>query len=603
MLKKFFIAFMGTMAAIWLSLMIFIVGLFITISVAIGLNGNGLEVQDNSILRLDLHGVIPERTSAPSVQDFVMGNNDIENVPTLSDMLKAIRLAAKDSKIKGIYIDCGGSELGYASRQELIQAIEEFKKTGKWVYAYGDSYTQGDYFVASSASRIFANPVGMVDIHGLGSTIPFFKNALDKLGVEMQVFKVGTFKSAVEPFLLTEMSEPSRMQTKVFINAIWNDMSQYIAKSRKVSVDKVNQWADSLSLAIAPVKYVDENIVDELCYRRQVEDKMRKLTNVDKDEDLHFVTPAQYLASSEIMEEVFDKEDTDHIALLYAVGDIVDSGKGGIAGDVMVPQILELAEDDHVKGLVLRVNSGGGSAFASEQIWEALEYFKKKGKPFYVSMGDYAASGGYYISSGADVIYAEPATLTGSIGIFGMIPCAQKLLNNHLGINVSTVGSNANANFPQISAPLTGFQYEAMQKHVEDGYELFTSRVAAGRNLPVDSVLKIAEGRVWDGATALKIGLVDKPGSLNDVLVAMSKKTGLGLEKVVAYPEVNLSLIEEMLLSSSSKISNGKPLVKPDVLLDIDEMTPDEVRRYLEIISRVKSYSRIQAKMEDVVLY
>jgi len=603
MLKKFYIAFMGAMAAIWLSMALLFFGLFIAVAVAIGMGAGSFEVKDNSILILDLHGVIPERASTPGIKDVILSGGVDESVPNLSDMTKSIRAAADDGRIKGIYINCGGSELGYASRQELVQAINDFKKSGKWVYAYGDYYSQGDYFVASAASRVFANPKGFVDIHGVASSVPFFKNALDKLGITMQVFKVGSFKSAVEPFLLTEMSEPAKLQTQVYTSAIWNEMSSQIASARKVSSKDVDMWADSLTMTWPVAECKNNAIVDEICYRREVEDKMRKLTGVSSDEDLNFVTPAQYVSVSDYAGNKFDASDTDHIAVLYAVGDIVDEGKSGIVGADMVPEILALADDEHVKGLVLRVNSGGGSAFASEQIWDALEVFKKKKKPFYVSMGDYAASGGYYISCGADLIFCEPATLTGSIGIFGMIPCVKGLLNEHLGVNVSTVGTSPNAAFPQISTPMSDYQLRAMQRNVEDGYHTFTSRVAEGRGLDIDSVLTIAEGRVWDGSTAVGLGLVDRIGSLYDACLAMSKASGIDMEHFVEYPVAVSSMFEQLMMSSASKATGGNPLANSDVLADIEGLTPREMREYMQYLAEIRSYSAIQARMENITLY
>ncbi len=603
MLKNFFIAFLGTLAALWVSFFIFVVGFVLLLVVSIGSGLGSVNIQEHSILWLDLHGSISERESIPNVSE-ILGSGYDNTVPSLSDMINAVSLAADDDKIDGIFIDCGDAELGYASRYELMKAIDKFKKSGKWVYAYGDTYSQGDYFVATTATRIFANPSGSVDVHGIASTIPFFKTALDKIGVDVQVFKVGTFKSAVEPYLLTEMSEPSRLQTATYLDSIWNNVSGVIAANRGVGDADVAMWADSMIVTRQSAELIDNKIVDEICYRREVEAKMRELTNLDEDEDLRLVTAADYMAYCSMKgNKNTSNINNPHIALLYAVGDIVDTGTDGIVASDMVPLIIELADDENVKGLVMRVNSPGGSAYASEQIWDALQYFKSKGKPFYVSMGDYAASGGYYISSGADVIFADTETLTGSIGIFGLIPCAKQLFNNHLGISFSTVSTNTNAAFPQIVAPMTDYQYASMQKSVENGYALFTKRVAEGRNMDINDVLQIAEGRVWDGGTALTIGLVDQIGTLEDALSTMAQKTGLDRRDVIDYPMIQLTPLEMLLLGSSMEANSGKPLADDTIITKIDGLTPNEVREYIKVLERLTKFSHIQARMEDVKLY
>ncbi len=587
---------MGSMAALWLSAFLFFLGIIGFVAVSIASLVGEVEVKEHSILVLDLTGAINEREIDPSVSDILYNGYNAE-APTLNSMLESIRYAASDSNIDGIYINCTGSELGYASRRELIEALIEFKKSGKWIYAYGDQYTQGDYLVASIATRIFINPQGSVDLHGIASTTPFVKNALDKLGIEVQVFKVGEFKSAVEPFLLTEISESARLQSQVYIDSVWAEVTEIIAKNRKILSSQVDALADSMLVARKSQITVDAKLVDEICYRRIFENKLRALTKIEEDEDLRMVSPSQYLANNKIAVNL-RSNDASHIAVLYALGDIVDNEGGGIIGAEMVPQIIKLANDENVKGLVLRVNSGGGSAFASEQIWEALEYFKKTKKPFYVSMGDYAASGGYYISCGADKIFADAETLTGSIGIFGMIPSVQKLLNNHLGVNLSTVSTNANASFPQITSPMTQLQFESMQRYVEDGYTLFTTRVAEGRGIAHSEILKIAEGRIWDGRSALRIGLIDQIGTLEAAILAILKETKLSRDNVIAYPEITRTPIEELLLSATN-VQFGKLAPMP---FNIEGMTPEEIRTYMSLLQRITKSSPIQARMEDITL-
>lgn len=534
MLKNFFISVLGALTAFWISIMLlFILGVVFaagTIVSAIG-GASAVSVEDNSVLYLPLSGAIEERQTA--VEFAAILNNETRPV-ALDDILNSIAAAKDDDKIDGIYLDCKGSSAGVATHLAIRKALDDFKKSGKWVVAYGDTYTQGDYYVASVASEIYLNPVGTVDIHGLGSMIPFFKGLLDKLGIEMQVVKVGAYKSAVEPYTLTEMSEPSREQTLVFLTNIWNQITTDIKASRSVSVETLNQMADSLvAFGNGADYFVDNKLVDGLAYQRQVTDKLKEKTGCKSDEDLRTIYFGDYLQVAKVPHE---KSDKNKIAVYYAFGNIVDYGTQGISAEQMVPDIVELADDDDIKAMVLRVNSGGGSAFASEQIWEALQYFKSKGKRLYVSMGDYAASGGYYISCGADRIYAEPVTLTGSIGIFGMIPCAKQLADN-IGVNMSIVTTNnGNAAFPNLFDPMTPAQRNAMQREVNNGYELFTRRCADGRGIPQDSIKAIGQGRVWDGIMAKKIGLVDRLGSLDQALGDLAKDMKYTSYEVVAYP-------------------------------------------------------------------
>lgn len=599
MLKRFFVVFLGSMAAVWLSVFLLVMGALLFVVTLVGSGIENLKIDDHSILVVELKGDIAERYESPSVKDIVLEKYD-DSAPTLDEIVRALDLAAKDSRIDGVYLNCKGATMGYATRQEIIKALERFKKSGKWIYAYADNYTQGDYYVAAAADRIFLNNAGSVDIHGIGTSIPFFKNALDKLGVKVQVFKVGTYKSAVEPFLLTSISEPAKEQTEVFLNSIWSDMTSFMAERRKVKVEDTKLWADTLLVTVAPDSLVSMKVVDELCYRRVIEDKMRSLTHVNKGDDLRLLTPADYLNAPDVNARRITEKDK-HVALLYAVGDIVDTGNQGIVADELVPQIISLADDDKVSALVMRVNSGGGSAFASEQIWEALQYFKSTGKPFYVSMGDYAASGGYYISCGADKIFCDPATLTGSIGIFGMIPDLQGLLNNHLGVDFSNVWTTPNATFPSITSSMTVRQMNAMQRYVENGYALFTRRVAEGRGLAIDSVLKIAEGRVWDGAHALRLGLVDGHACLSEVLEKACATTHLPAGSYVAYPVSELSGLERLLLAVTSQ-ADTDAIMHSDIIERLSVTTPTQLEQYVRLLKLLASGTQIFARMEDLTI-
>jgi protease-4 len=594
MFKKIIAAFIGSLAAIWVSSILMSILSIIMLLMVVGASAASTQIEEDSILYIDLSGTINDRQANRSIQDLIMGDSEVAQ--NLDEILTAIDYAGSDAKISGIYINCGGSSLGYGSREELAAALKKFKeKSGKWIYAYADSYSQSDYYVASTATKMFLNPVGTVNIQGLSSNIPFFKNALDKLGVEMQIVKVGTFKSAVEPYILTEASEPSRMQTKVYLDAIWNNITSTISENRKVSSKSINFWADSI-YSVAPAKtMVEAHAVNALKYRRDVEKMLRNLTYTEQDEALPLVSPSDYLlANSRPQRKAEQQIDSEaHIAVLYAVGDISDAGNEGIVGNTMVNQVIALADDESVTGLVLRVNSPGGSAFASEQIWEALQYFKSKKKPLYVSMGDYAASGGYYISCGADRIFADANTLTGSIGIFGMIPNIKTLLNDKVGVNFTTVQTNPNANFPAITQPMTAEQHAAMQRNVEQGYKLFTKHVSDGRNIPLERVLEIAEGRVWDGQTALKLKLVDEIGGLDAAIAAMAKKLKTSKYNYISYPKVKLSRLEQIMAQSGQF----------DAVLNIDGLNSEEAKQCLQMLRRVQGCTGgMQARMEDVVL-
>lgn len=575
---------LGTMAGLWLSIIIFgfvlMVGLVASIAKAIG--GNEVETPSEGLLYLNLQGSIPERPAQLDIYDIINGNDF--STECLSDIVSAIRLAGKDKKIKAIYMNCNGASMGIASRYEVVEALKKFKKSGKKIYAYSDSYEQGDYYMASLADDVYLNPVGSLNVHGIGVQTVFFTGLLEKLGVEVQVVKVGSFKSAVEPFIRTSMSEPSKLQTSIYVNQIWNNMASEIAFARDVKKSDVDMWADSLSFTWAPEVYVDRKMVSELRYRSDVEATLRERLGIDKDKKLPLISPSAYM-----MKKGTNDAGKKHIAVLYAVGDIVDSGKEGIVDDLLVPEIAKLAANDKVAGLVLRVNSGGGSAFASEQIWQALEKFKETGKPFYVSMGDYAASGGYYISCGADRIFADPTTLTGSIGIFGMIPNAHGLLTDKIGLAFETVASSPNSNFPNFTEPMSARQHAAMQTYVERGYDTFTSRVAEGRHIPQDSVKAIGGGRVWDGASALKIGLVDELGTLNDAVAALANSLDMDADKYVCYPSEEDDW-KKMVLGSLSSVE------------EYSEESFAEMARMRRFAQYLMNMHPVQARMEYVIV-
>lgn len=579
-------AFTGSLAAIWLSAFLFVILLCVmVVSLSLSSKSERVTLKDHTILRIDLSGPIEERQTVGKLLDELYGLEQKKEKLALNQIVNSIIKAADDKSIDGIYINCAGSSAGIASRCEIVNAIKLFKKSGKWVVAYGDYYSQGDYLVASAADSVFVNPEGIVEVSGLSSTVLFFKNLLDKIGVEAQVIKVGTYKSAVEPFILDGMSEASREQTVGYVNGIWNTLTPIISKNRGVAVADVNNWADSLCVTWSSEELIKHRIVDDTVYRHEIEDILAEKSGRDSRDDLRFITPAQYAE----VRDIYKNEDNSHrIAVLYAVGDIVDTGNDGISAETIVPEILDLADDDDIAGLVLRVNSGGGSAFASEQIWEALEQFKATGKPFYVSMGDVAASGGYYISCGADRIYASEQTLTGSIGIFGIIPCVKTLLNDKIGITTSTVGSNANPTFMNLVDPLTPVERAAMQRRIDRGYETFVGRCAEGRGVSTDSIKAIAEGRVWDGVAAKKIGLVDQFGSLNDAVGDMAKSLKLKKYSVSVYPEQNPTFLQMLMAAQSEAESKA-----------VERQLGDAYTLY-NTVRRIGTLEPVQCRMESI---
>ena len=584
-MKKFLYSFLGSMAAIWLSVLLGGLLLIFTFAAIFSSSAKQLTIEDHSILHIDLSGEIVDRDGPLSLLSLLQSGNLYQL--SLSDILYAIDQATGDERIEGIYLECNGATVGMAQAQAIGEALEKFRKSGKFVWAYSDNFTQGNYLIATSADSIYLNPIGMVDIHGLQAQTTFYKGLLDKLGVEMQVVKVGTYKSAVEPFMLTGMSEANRQQQEHFLGRIWGCYTSTVAKARKTTVDSVNCWADSFAFTQPADWYTANNIVDKLLYRHQIEDRLAKKTAQEKDAKLVDVTT--YAEERRALSQGGDKKKT--IAILYAGGEITENGDEGIASDRMVPEIMDLIDNEDIDALILRVNSGGGSAFASEQIWEALEQFKKQtGKPFYVSMGDMAASGGYYISCGADRIFAQPTTLTGSIGIFGMIPNFQPLMQDKLGINTQTVSTNSGG-APTPFEPMTPGQRQAMQKYVDRGYELFTSRCAKGRHMSIDSIKAIAEGRVWDGQSALEIGLVDQLGSLQTTVNEMAKKLGVDAKDVAVqeYPELTTQWWRTLVEMSDDEVKTALR----DRYFSVEQMG-------LRALRRLQGQNAIQARTNVV---
>lgn len=493
-------------------------------------------VEEKSILRINLTGEMNERDEQDALSGL-MGGGD---VLALDKMLQAIDNAKNHEDVKGIYLEGGALSGTPAMLQELRQALVDFKKSGKFIIAYGDTYSQGAYYVCSVADQLLVNPSGMIDWHGLSAQPMFYTEVMEKLGVKMQVFKVGTFKSAVEPYINTEMSEANREQTSSYLTSIWNGMLKDVATSRKTSVEQMNLMADSMTTFMRPEFLLANKMADKLCYRDEVRSILKKKVGIEEDDDLEIV------GYKDMARAAMDiKKHEDRIAVYYAYGDIVDDMTNGLTSGALgsiVPgpmnkDLEKLMNDEDVKAVVIRVNSGGGSAYASEQIWHQVQLLKAK-KPVVISMGGMAASGGYYISCGASKIYAEPSTLTGSIGIFGMFPDASELLTEKVGLHFDVVNTNAYSDFGSLARPFNEEECKKMQAYINAGYDLFTRRVAEGRKISQDSVKVIAEGRVWTGEQAKKLGLVDELGNLQDAIGAAAKLAKVKEYNVAYSPDV-----------------------------------------------------------------
>lgn len=532
-MKDFFKNVLAT--AVGVLLVGFITGFFMVVSL-VGMALSQSEtapVADNSVLVLRLTGSLSERAN-----DDVLASLFGDRIPKLglATMTEAIRQAKESDKVKGIYIEAGAfAPDSYASLAAIHRELEEFRKAGKWIIAYGDSYTQGAYYLASVADKVYLNPQGQVDWHGLGSEPVFVKDLLAKLNVRMQVAKVGTYKSATEMFTGEKMSDADRQQTTAYLTGIWQNVVSAVGKSRSLTAQQLNAYADSLVSLAAPQDYVRMRMVDGLLYTDQVRQAVKKKLGLSPDDEIPQVSMSDLLAAGP------EDKKGDEIAIYYAVGDIVDgvvampSRESVIDAQKVCADLQDLAKDKDVKAVVLRVNSPGGSAYASEQIWHQVMELKKV-KPVVVSMGSYAASGGYYISCPANWIVAEPNTLTGSIGIFGMFPDVSGLLREKLGLKFDEVKTNKYALFGARSRPFTADELSHLESYIDRGYKLFRQRVADGRRLKVDQVEQVAQGHVWLGQDALRVGLVDQLGGVEVALRKAAQLAKLTQWHSTAYP-------------------------------------------------------------------
>ena len=490
-------------------------------------------IEENTIYRIDMSGIVVEQASEEDPWSGVMAEvagKEVETEIGLDDLLNNIALAKNNNKILGIYLKGGSLSISPASAKALRDALVDFKQSGKFLIAYADSYSQLNYYIVSVADKVYLNTVGSLAWDGLSAQKMYFTRVLEKVGVEMQILKVGTFKSAVEPYFLTSMSPEDRKQTEQYLNGIWEELKASVSASRDISVTNLHTYADECMSLQAQHKYVEYGLVDSLVYIQDMDSILRMYAGT---KDYKMLSHSRMNNVERVKLNASDK-----VAVFYADGQIYDSGSNGIVDTEVIKTIKKIVKDDAVKALVLRVNSPGGSADASEQIWHAIKTVQAKGLPVVVSMGDYAASGGYYISCCADYIYAEPTTLTGSIGIFGTVPNISKLREN-IGLDVDGVTTNKHSALTSniLQKGMNPEERALMQAMVERGYDLFTQRCADGRGVSQDSIKAIGEGRVWLGKDAVKIGLVDELGNINSAINKAVELAQLGEYELVYYPE------------------------------------------------------------------
>ena len=563
------------------SVVLFFISILVVFSM-VSSSESETQVRKNSVMMLDLNGTLAER-SQENPLDILM--KDDYKTYGLDDVLSSIRKAKENENIKGIYIQANSLSAGYASLEEIRHALKDFKESGKFIVAYGDSYTQSLYYLSSIADKVMLNPQGMLEWRGLAATPMFFKDLLEKIGVEMQVFKVGTYKSAVEPFIATEMSPANREQVNVYLSSVWGQITGDIAESRNLSVEALNKEADRMLMFYPAEESVKNGLVDTLIYKNDVRDYLKTLVGIDKDDDMP-VLGIQDMVN--VKKNVPKDKSGNVIAVYYAYGEI-DGGSSasneeGINSEKVIRDLRKLKDDENVKAVVLRVNSPGGSAYGSEQIWYVVEQLKKE-KPVIVSMGDYAASGGYYIACNADTIVAEPTTLTGSIGIFGMMPNA-KGLTEKLGLNFDVVKTTPYADFGTLTRPMNDGEKGLMQMYVNNGYKLFLTRCSDGRGISMEELDKIAQGRVWTGSTAKELGLVDELGGLDKALEIAVAKAGVDAYTVMNYPKKE-GFLESLMNTNpgnyiKARMLNGKM---------------SDVYRQFGIIENFDKIDRIQARV------
>ncbi|PTN08359.1 signal peptide peptidase SppA [Mangrovibacterium marinum] len=525
-----------------------IIGFFLLIglfSAIISLSDKPVVVEENSVLLLDFKKAIVERAVDNPFDSFAVPYMGSTGQMGLDDILECIEKAKTDDNIRGIYLNPGMIRAGMASLEEIRHALLDFKESGKFIYAYGDAFSQKAYYLVSVADKVALNPQGMLELQGLSANRMFFKHALEKIGVEMQVVRHGQFKAAVEPYMLDKMSEANKLQTKTYLNSIWSQMVEAIAESRKLSPEQINQIADSVALFMPAEELTAKGLIDTLIYKDELINELKQLTGIAEKDDVPAIGVEKYAKVPAAKAGKFVRE---KIAVIYAEGEIDGTDTDGIKSDKLSRTIREARRDSSIKAIVLRVNSPGGSAYGSEVIWREVKLASET-KPLIVSMGDVAASGGYYIAAAADTIMADRTTITGSIGIFGVIPNYGELLNDKLGITTDAVGTNANSDLLATSRPMTRFERMKLQSYIERGYDTFIGRVAEGRSITKEQVDEVGQGRVWASTDAKERSLVDLYGGVNDAIklaAQMAKLENYRITKLPKLPDPLEELVKEL---------------------------------------------------------
>ena len=582
-MKNFLKYTLATITGIIIASILFFVVILASFSAIVSSGNKPVAISNNSILVLKAGVPIPDRGDQNPFSGVDLLNMTLAPVPGLNDILHNIEKASGDSKIKGILIENGLLPSGWATTEEIRNAILKFREGGKFVISYSDYIlTQECYYLATAADKIYINPGSMVEFKGLSSEVMFYKKALEKIGVEVQVTRHGKFKGAVEPFILDKLSEENKTQIKDYAGSLWNQVISDISKSRDIPADKLNLIADNIEGNLAS-KALETKLVDGLLYRDVLIDTLKVLSGISKDKDLNLISMNKYIKVPEtkMMYSVKNK-----IAVVYASGTIV-TGKGNdnnIGGNYYADIIRKVRRDTSVKAIVLRVDSPGGSAIASDIMWRELDLAAKV-KPVVISMGNYAASGGYYISAPGTKIYADPMTISGSIGVFGLIPNAGKLLEEKLGLTTEIVKTNKNSDFPSIYRPMNSYEKELMQMSIEKIYSDFVDRVASGRRMSAASVDSIGQGRVWSGTSALRIGLIDEIGGLKDAINGAAKLAG-----VESYSIRELPVLEDPYTKILSQLSG-------EIRISILKNELGESVKYYKMFQEIKDMSGIQARL------
>lgn len=582
-MKTFLKYTLATITGIIITSILFFIILIASLSAMIASGDKPVSISENSVLVLKAGIEIPDRGNSDPFAGIDPFNMSFAPTPGLNEILNNLEKAANDNKIKGVLIENGLLSAGWATTGEIRDALVKFKSSGKFIISYSDYVlTQQCFYLSTAADKIYINPGSMVDFKGLSSEVMFYKKALEKLGIEVQVTRHGKFKGAVEPFLLDGISKENKEQIVDYTGSIWSHVIESISESRNIPAATLNTLADNLSGNLA-TSALQNKLVDGLLYRDSLIDTLKSLSGISTDKKINLVSMTKYTKVPDPDRKFSSK---NRIALVYASGTIV-TGKGtqnNIGGNLYADVIRKIRLDSTIKAIVLRVNSPGGSAIASDIIWRELELAAKV-KPVVVSMGNYAASGGYFISAPATKIYADPASISGSIGVFGLIPDAGKLLEQKLGISIDVVSTNKNSDFPSVYRPMTSYEKEVMQMSIEQTYSDFVSKVASGRDKTPASVDSIGQGRVWSGTSAKKIGLIDEIGGLKAALQGAADLAGIDTYSIRELPE-----IEDTYTRIISQLTG-------DIRMNILKKELGESVKYYNMFQEIKDLSGIQARL------